>query len=84
MSRLTIIDGEMQQRTVAKTKFSQFNDKRFYFSDRLTSLPLPHPYLQDLNNYKEKKRSKYGKIFLARKRQIASNGKKGSVVKWQS
>ena len=29
MSRLTVIDGEMQQKTVTKSTFSQFNDKRF-------------------------------------------------------
>lgn len=38
VSRLNVIDGEMQQRTVTKTKFSQFTDKRFYFSDGITSL----------------------------------------------
>ena len=29
MSRLTVIDGEMQQKTVTKSTFFQFNDKRF-------------------------------------------------------
>ena len=29
MSRLTVIDGEMQQKTVTKSTFSQLNDKRF-------------------------------------------------------
>ena len=70
VSRLTIIDGEMQQRTVTKTRFPQFNDKRFYFSDGITSLPVPHPYLQYSNNYKKKK-VKVRKNISARKRQIA-------------
>ena len=30
VSRLTVADGEMQQKTVVNF---QFNDKRFYFSD---------------------------------------------------
>ena len=46
VSRLTVVDGEMQQKTIVKTKFSQFKDKRFYFSDGITSLPLSHPYLK--------------------------------------
>ena len=37
VSRLTVLDGEMQKKTVTKTKFLQFNDKRFYFADGNTS-----------------------------------------------
>ena len=44
----------MQQKTITK-QFSQFIDKRFYFSDDITSLTLSHPYLQDLNGCKQKK-----------------------------
>lgn len=40
VSRLTLADGETQQEKVVKTKFSQFNDKRFYFSGGITSLPV--------------------------------------------
>ena len=57
-ARLSVTDVEMQQKTVTKTKFSQFNDKKFYFSNGITSLPLSHSYLKDLNECKEKKRSK--------------------------
>ena len=32
ISRLTVFQGEMQKKTVTKTKFSQFNDRRFCFS----------------------------------------------------
>ena len=38
-----------------QTTFSQFINKRFYFSNRIISLPLSHPYLKNLNKYKEKK-----------------------------
>ena len=48
LSRLTVFEGEMQQKMVVKSKFSQFNDKRFYFSNGITSLPLPHSYLKEL------------------------------------
>ena len=67
-ARLLVTDVKMQQKAVTKTKSSQFNDKRFYFSNGTTSLPLSHSYLKDLNKYKEKKRSKDWKMLLARKR----------------
>ena len=51
-ARLTVIDGEMQQKTVTKTKFLQLNDKRFYFSYGITSLPLSNPNLKNVNEYK--------------------------------
>ena len=48
VSRLTVFQSEMQKKTVVNTTFLQFNDKRFYFSDGITSLPLSHPYLKEL------------------------------------
>lgn len=52
-------DGEMQQKYVIKTRFSQFSDKRFYFLDGITSLLLPHPYLNEFDKYKKQKDQKY-------------------------
>ena len=52
--RLMVSQVEMQKKTVTKTKFSQFNDKRFYFSDGITSLPLSHSYLKELVEFKKK------------------------------
>ena len=52
VSRLTVIDSEFQEKAVTKIKFSEFHDKRFYFSDGISSLPISHPYLQDLIDYK--------------------------------
>ena len=40
VSRLAVFQGEMQKKTVIKTKFSEFNDKRFYFLRGIMSLPL--------------------------------------------
>ena len=54
VSRLTVHQGEMQKRTSVKTNFSQFNEKRFYFSSGITSLPLFHPCLKKLAGYKKK------------------------------
>ena len=54
VSRLTVHQIEMQKKTSLKTKFPQFNDKRFYFSHGTTSLLLSHPYLKELVEYKKK------------------------------
>ena len=54
MSRLTVFQGEMQKKTVTKTKFWQFNDKGFYFYNEITSCPLSHPYLKELVEFLKK------------------------------
>ena len=45
VSRLFIVQGEMIKKTVVKTKFSQLNNKRFYFPDGIVSLPFGHKNL---------------------------------------
>ena len=37
VSGLTVNKGEMVKKTVTKTKFSQLNDKRFYFPNGILS-----------------------------------------------
>ena len=54
VSRLTVIDKEMQKKTVTKRKFSQINNNRFYFAEGITSLPLCHPDLKELAELKRK------------------------------
>ena len=61
--RLNEVHSKMQKNSVTKTKFSQFSDKRFYFSDGITALPLSHPYLKDLNKYKVRKGQRTEKYF---------------------
>ena len=43
ISRLTVIAGEMVKSTVTKNKFSQLNDKKFYFSDGVFFLTFLSP-----------------------------------------
>ena len=38
VSRFTVVTGEMEKKTVIKSKFSEINDKRFYFPDGILSL----------------------------------------------
>lgn len=55
VSRLTVVAGEMVKRTMTKSKFSQLNDKRFYFPVGIVSLPFYHPVLAEVDEFKHKK-----------------------------
>ena len=80
VSRLTEVDGEMQQKTVIKTKFSEFNNKRFYFADEITSLLLPHPYLKELNEYKEPTSQRIEKYFWQEKDKLLAMENKAQLI----
>ena len=43
-------------KSVSKVQFGQLNDKRFYFSNGIISLPYGHPYLEELRKEKHKYR----------------------------
>ena len=45
-------------KSVSKVQFGQLNNKRFYFSNGIISLPYGHPYLEELG----KKNNKYWDI----------------------
>lgn len=84
VSRLTVSDGEMQKKTIIKSKFSQINDKRIYFTDTITSLQLSHPHLKELADFKIKKGAKNREIFLGRKRKPIRNRKQGPRIRGTS
>ena len=44
--KFQIVDESMQMKTVSKVQFGQLNDKHFYFSNGITSLPYDHPSLE--------------------------------------
>ena len=52
--RFQVINESMQMKSVSKVQFGQLNDKRFYFSNGLVSLPYGHPYLEELRKEKHK------------------------------
>ena len=54
VSRLTTSEGEMQKKTMIKSKFSQINHKMFYLVDGIMSLPSSHPHLHGLIDFKTK------------------------------
>ena len=53
--RISVKKGEMTTHKITKTKFSQLNDKRFYFPNGILSLPFGHLTLNELDGYKKNK-----------------------------
>lgn len=70
-----------KKKTVAKSKFYQINDKRFYFVDGITSLPLSHPHLQRLFDFKGKKGQIIERYFWEEKETPIRNRKQGRGIK---
>ena len=68
VSRLTVDKGEMVKKTVTKTKFSELNDKRFYFPNGILSLPFDHENVKEIDDFKQKKVRKLKIIFGRRKK----------------
>ena len=42
----------MTMTSVNKVQFASLNDKRYYFSDGIVSLPFGHPSLKEVRDYK--------------------------------
>ena len=49
--RFSVKKGEMTTHKIVKTKFSQINDKTFYFPKRILSLPFSHLSLKEKDEY---------------------------------
>ena len=63
-NRFEIKQNEMVLEEIEKSKFVQINDKRYYFSDGIVSLPFSHALLHESNQLKKKKKKKNQKIEL--------------------
>ena len=55
--RFQIIHESMPMKSVSKVQFGQLNDKQFYFSNGLISLPFGYPYLENLTKEKHRYRA---------------------------
>ena len=51
--RLQVKNTNMTMTSVNKVQFARLNDKRYYFSDGIVSLPLGHPALNKVREYKK-------------------------------
>ena len=54
--RFQVINESTQMKSISKIPFGQLNDKRFYFSNGIISLPYGNPYLEKLRKKKHKYR----------------------------
>ena len=55
---------------IRKNKFSQLNDKRFYFPNAITSLPFGHITLKEIDEYKKHKGREIEKYFWKEKEKL--------------
>ena len=70
VSRLAVKAGEIKKETVVKNKFSQINNKTFYFPDGILSLLFHHPNLKKPNEFKEKMVQRIEKYFWNKKEKV--------------
>ena len=59
----------MQMKSISKIQFGQLNNKRFYFSSGILSLPYGHPLLEKVRKQKHKYRNIH-KIIQTKKDQF--------------
>ena len=74
--RISVKKGEMTTHKIVKTKFSQLNDKRFYFPNAIISLPFGHSSLEDIYTFKKSKGQRIEWYFLKGKEKLLELGKK--------
>ena len=68
--RISVKKGEMTTHTVTKTKFSQLNDKRFYFLNAILSLSFGHTALKQLDKHKKMKGQKVESYFMKKREKL--------------
>ena len=68
--RISVKKGEMTTYRITKSKFSQMNDKKFYFPNAVISLPFGHQVLNEIDQYKENQGQRIEKYFLQEKEHL--------------
>ena len=76
--RISLRKGEMTTHQIVKSKFSQLNDKRFYFPNAIISLPFGHSALNETDEFKKNKGQRIENYFLQDREQLLELGKKCS------
>lgn len=69
--RLSVLNAKMQKKKVVKTKFSQLNEKRFYSGKGITFLPLCHPDLKGLCEFKKRMYQRIERYFRNEKENLS-------------
>ena len=60
----------MTTHKIIKSKFSQLNDKKFYFPSGILSLPFGHLSLKEVDEYKRNKGQRIEKYFWTEKENL--------------
>ena len=74
--RISVKKGEMSMYSIKKNKFSQLNDKRFYFPNAIVSVPFGHFSLAEIDEYKKDKGQRTEKYFWTDKEKLLELEKK--------
>ena len=74
--RISVKKGEMTTHQIVEFKFSQLNDKRFYFPNGIVSLPFGHSALNELDEFKKNKGQRIEDYFLQDREQLLELEKK--------
>ena len=69
-SRFLIKKNEMFLEEIEKSEFAQMNDERYYFSNRIVSLPFSHTCLHELFNLKEIKSNEMESLLQKEKHKL--------------
>ena len=62
----------MVTKKVTKTRYSQLNDKKFYFPNDIISLHFGHPSLKEISEFKTEKGQKIEKYFWQEKEKLSA------------
>ena len=73
---ISVKKGEMSMYSIKKNKFSQLNDKRFYFPNAIVSVPFGHFSLAEIDEYKKDKGQRIEKFFWTDKEKLLELEKK--------
>ena len=68
--RISVKKVEMATHKIKKSKFSQLNDRRFYFPNAIVSLPFGHLALCQIDEYKKDKGQRIEKYFWTEKEKL--------------
>ena len=57
-NRFAIKNNQMELEEIGKLKFAQINDKRYYFTNSIDSLPFSYPFFLKIVKFKREKKQK--------------------------
>ena len=77
--RFSVKNNKIIPEETQKPKLAQINDKGYYFTDGIVSLPFSHPFLKNIVKSKEEKKERIQKYILEEKQNFLLIEKKASL-----